>query len=246
MIKEFSVKNYLSFKDESVFTFEADGNNVSEFPEHIVKIGSNNLLKVSSLYGPNAAGKSNLLKAFHYISELVRKGFTDLSKVEAGRYIFEDSTDFDNFAFTTKRNNTIEFKLFTVDDKYEIGYEIHILNVNAQTTIISYENLSYRRIDSKSDVFLFERKQNNFNFSEALQKYLIKDFKISDGITFVSFVQQFLVAELEENEETIDVFGRFYNEVTSFTFISAYKSYINLKSSLVSEFYKNEQKRSKR
>ena len=71
MFKEFRVSNFKSIQKEQIFTLEACPKNViSEYPDHVIEDGEERLLKVTSIYGPNGGGKSNLfkaIKAFFYI-----------------------------------------------------------------------------------------------------------------------------------------------------------------------------------
>lgn len=108
MIKEFTLKNYSSFKNETTFTMEADTTNVSEYPEHYISFGDNNeILKVSSLYGPNGAGKSNLLKAFNHFKQLVFFGFKELEFNSPQAFIKSNLEEFNQFVLTNKLNNTM-------------------------------------------------------------------------------------------------------------------------------------------
>ena len=111
MLKELTIKNFLSFNDETTFTMEADVEKVSEYPEHVIKINDNNLLKVTSLYGPNGGGKSNLLKALILPKKLV---CMDSFSFFESKCVFSD-------------NNDIEETLFFVTDDFEIGYYFKII-----------------------------------------------------------------------------------------------------------------------
>ena len=73
MLKEFRIKNFKSIKDEQIFTMEACPRSiVSEYyKEHVLEIGNEKLLKLSSFYGPNGGGKSNLIKAFMILRSIV-------------------------------------------------------------------------------------------------------------------------------------------------------------------------------
>ena len=69
MLAEFRVSNYRSFKDEQVLSMiatseESKGSNS-------VKIGKYNILKSAVVYGANASGKSNLIKAMACMHEIV-------------------------------------------------------------------------------------------------------------------------------------------------------------------------------
>ena len=60
MILEFSVKNFLSFKEKVTFSMIANSN--KELNDNYVEIGGNKVLKSAAVYGANASGKSNLFK----------------------------------------------------------------------------------------------------------------------------------------------------------------------------------------
>lgn len=69
MIQELRIKNYLSFKDEVVFSFEATKDTNNEEP-HVVTITPGvRLLRFALVYGANASGKSNLLNAFDFLHD---------------------------------------------------------------------------------------------------------------------------------------------------------------------------------
>ena len=61
MILEFSVKNFLSFKEKVTFSMIANSN--KELNDNYVEIGGYKVLKSAAIYGANASGKSNLIKA---------------------------------------------------------------------------------------------------------------------------------------------------------------------------------------
>ena len=70
MIQSLTVKNFLSFKDEVTFSFEATKDKAME-DYHVVEIVPGvKLLKLGVIYGANASGKSNLLEAFEFIKDI--------------------------------------------------------------------------------------------------------------------------------------------------------------------------------
>jgi AAA15 family ATPase/GTPase len=67
MILEFKIENFRSFKSQQVFSFVAE--TTKNKPNHLFeaplpKGNSVRLLKSAVVYGANASGKSNFLKAF--------------------------------------------------------------------------------------------------------------------------------------------------------------------------------------
>ncbi|MBU0999237.1 ATP-binding protein [Patescibacteria group bacterium] len=63
MLLNFKVKNYRSIKDEVVLDLQASTDKTSK-EQAVFEIGKTALLKSVAIYGSNASGKSNVLKAF--------------------------------------------------------------------------------------------------------------------------------------------------------------------------------------
>jgi AAA15 family ATPase/GTPase len=70
MILELKVKNFRSIKDWQSFTMLAE-NKVKEHEDTIFENASQNILGTAIIYGRNASGKSNILKAFRAIQYMV-------------------------------------------------------------------------------------------------------------------------------------------------------------------------------
>lgn len=71
MIAEIKFKNLLSFRDETVFSFEADNSKDME-PYHVVEPTPGvRLLKLAVVYGANASGKSNFIKICDFFKKFI-------------------------------------------------------------------------------------------------------------------------------------------------------------------------------
>lgn len=70
MLLEFSVENYLSFKEKTTFSMLAS--NDKKLENNYVPLNKYNILKTTSIYGANASGKSNLFKALNFFVQLVK------------------------------------------------------------------------------------------------------------------------------------------------------------------------------
>jgi AAA15 family ATPase/GTPase len=67
MIVSLKIKNFLSYKKQEIFSFEASSDNSME-ETHVVEIvPGTRLLKFAVVYGANASGKSNLISAFEFL-----------------------------------------------------------------------------------------------------------------------------------------------------------------------------------
>lgn len=67
MIQEIKIKNFLSFKDEVRFSFEATSDKFAEESQVITINENTRLLRFAIIYGYNASGKSNLLSVLDFL-----------------------------------------------------------------------------------------------------------------------------------------------------------------------------------
>lgn len=213
MLKEITVKNFLSFNDETTFTMEADVEKVSEYPGHIVKINDNNLLKVTSLYGPNGGGKSNLLKALVLPKNLVCKESFGM---------FETKCVFSN-------NDDIEETLFFVTDKFEIGY--YFKSIIEQTDVdlsdnehrflrkmnvakIINESVVYRKNGTNKFIELFSRNEKGIIEGKELSK-IIKLTQLSKNKTVLAKIYEDYANNDYIKNELLLVCKELYEEINS-------------------------------
>lgn len=72
MLIRFSVENFMSFKQQQIFSMAAGKG--SRHPSHVVLANNNRLLKSSFIFGANAAGKSNFIHAVDFMRRIVISG----------------------------------------------------------------------------------------------------------------------------------------------------------------------------
>ena len=75
MLVQFSVENFLSFEENTVFNLLAT--NDESHPNHKARqeaTTGKKLLRAAAIYGTNASGKSNLIKAIAYARNLIVVG----------------------------------------------------------------------------------------------------------------------------------------------------------------------------
>jgi len=77
MLISFTVENYRSFADEQTLSLEAVKDDAHS--DHVVDCGRFSLLKTAALYGANASGKSNLLKAIKFMVAFVKLSATKMN-----------------------------------------------------------------------------------------------------------------------------------------------------------------------
>ncbi len=71
MVLELKIQNFLSFKNDVTFSFEATKDHTLEDYYVVTQPDGTRIMKMAMVYGANASGKSNLIKAFDLINDFV-------------------------------------------------------------------------------------------------------------------------------------------------------------------------------
>ena len=125
MLIEFTIANYLSFKDKTTLSLLAAS--ITEHKEaNIFSIEKYDLLKGSVLYGANASGKSNFIKAMSTMRRLVLKSFEKSSAEDLG---------ITPFLLSTETENAPSFfeAIFLIDNiRYRYGFEVDDTAIHAE------------------------------------------------------------------------------------------------------------------
>ena len=155
MLIEFSVKNFLSFKDKVTLSMEKGNGN--ENIDNIIIKDNLELLRTAAIYGANASGKSNLLKAFTCAILMVRN--SHMIPV-GGKWSFIKPFLFDE----KTKNNPSEFEfIFMVKDvKYRYFF-------SADTNKIYDEVLDAYYSQKPTNIFT-RTKTNNYEFNNDKNK----------------------------------------------------------------------------
>ncbi len=94
MLIRFTVENFLSFKDEVEFSMVPG--KPRKHRDHVVGTGQGSdfrLLKTGVIYGANAAGKSNLIKAMSFVKQMVVKGTKARQRIPVTPFRFDSKTE---------------------------------------------------------------------------------------------------------------------------------------------------------
>lgn len=112
MLVQFTVDNFLSFGSRQEFSMFGGKSRAYQNRIHIQ--GDKSLLKFSALFGANASGKSNLMKAMAFIDEVVEVG--KLPTVSANQYCRTKPQNRD-------RSSYFEVIIVVNNDFYSYGFE---------------------------------------------------------------------------------------------------------------------------
>lgn len=161
MLIEFSITNFLSFKEKNTFSMIASSDSTLE--DNYVSVGSNKLLKTTAIYGANASGKSNLFKILALISNMIKQSNFINPNVMLPIIPFKLDKE------TTKKTSEFEMKFLIDGVKYIYGFEADSENIYKEY-LIYYPN--------GRPVKVFNRKNiNEYSFNATDEKILndIKD-----------------------------------------------------------------------
>lgn len=155
MILEFSVENYRSFKERQTFSMIPDGGKIGH-PENVITIAKKyKVLKTAILYGANASGKSNFIKAFKALRDLVLK-----SAEQAPNKSFEE---YDPYAFSSDATTgSTQFEIDFLLEEVRYNYAVAI-----ESAVVVTENLSF--YPKGKETKLFSRQKQDFDWGESLK-----------------------------------------------------------------------------
>lgn len=121
MLIEFTVANYRSFKDATTFSMIKAPDKSKEsvrHPDNVFEVNKKlTLLKSAAIYGANASGKSNLLKAMAFVKDFVLKSVDrpPRSKIEVESFRLSTETE--------SAPSCFEIVLWLDDKQYRYGFK---------------------------------------------------------------------------------------------------------------------------
>ncbi len=150
MLLSFKVKNFRSIKDEIALNMQATAGNELK-REATFENGNIALLRAAAIYGPNASGKSNLLKAMMVFKTMVLESLLRSNlPVDLSYEFFKLSTSTQNKPTCFEISFVLEEKVFTY------GFEFNKVRIQAEWL-------------KKGNVTLFKRDGQNIKPSRSFK-----------------------------------------------------------------------------
>ncbi|MFP4458860.1 MAG: AAA family ATPase [Candidatus Zixiibacteriota bacterium] len=202
MLVRFVAKNVLSFGDETeLFMGARPERNLRD--EHIYDVCGLELMKMVAVYGANASGKSNLVKAISFLRDLI---FDKAALEQWNRYRFRFAGEDESSVLA------IEF----IEDNVPFIYIIEIKNdlIKKEELYISAlgqkgqnDNLIYRRLtdDGKKSKLQFSEEFEKEEGTDLLKDVLIKNI-IKPDRTILEFVSESDQLEFAEAKNAVNWF----------------------------------------
>ncbi|HOD18012.1 MAG TPA: ATP-binding protein [Candidatus Cloacimonadota bacterium] len=179
MLVEFSVANYKSFKERVTFSLVGVPN--KEHEDHTFAKGKFSLLKTSVIYGANASGKSNLIKALGFMRSFV---LNSAKRMQSGNKIPVEPFLLDSE--TKQQPSEFEVVLFSGEILYRYGF-------CADQNAVKKEWLySKKDIARAREICLFFRENDKYKFHPTFKEADKKVINLlRDNALLISLLDQF-------------------------------------------------------
>ena len=117
MLIELHVANFRSFNEEQTISLIANKRDDAH-PDNLIVAEKFNLLKAAAIYGPNASGKSNLIKAISFMEMFILNSATRMNQGDKIRGI----TPFRLSLDSQKQPSSFEVAIVVDNTRYEYGF----------------------------------------------------------------------------------------------------------------------------
>lgn len=174
MLIEFTVGNYLSFKDKKTLSLEATS--IKEYPENVIDAGKYKLLRSVVIYGANSSGKSNLIKAIEKMRGII------LTSAIANSTSEINVTPFLLNTLTENQPSYFEILLLIEGKRYRYGFEVDRNKVYS-------EWLFECKVNTEKPLFI--RANDVIEVTDDFKEGKGVEEKTRDNGLFLSVVDQF-------------------------------------------------------
>lgn len=162
MLLQFTVENFRSFKTKCTLSLEPGNGEISDMESHMAVIGRERILRTAVIFGPNAAGKSNIFKALTAAIRLIRE--SNMRQVgdlllPIVPFLFSENTK--------DAPSCFEFVFIVQGTKYIYGFSA------TKQRIVTEYLYKYNSIKSVRPATIFERNANvdkEYHFTNAVYK----------------------------------------------------------------------------
>lgn len=145
MIIDYSISNYRSFRETQTLSFEATKSTHLE-DYFVVKRGKYRILKIATIIGANASGKSNMLRALYMLPELLLKPCQDkTSRIE-----------YDKFALDVECKNMPS----RMSVNFIVGEARYYYEVEFDNKVVYSELLKCQPFNALKEHTVYQRKTN--------------------------------------------------------------------------------------
>jgi len=174
MLVQFSVGNYLSFKDIVTFSMVASARKEHSETNLFVAKDKLKLLKSAVVYGANASGKSNLIQAMRFMRYFALNSSKDESKIKVTNFKLSSETE----------NKPSLFEIIFIHEsiRYRYGFQVDQEKVVREWLFC---------VPIRKETRLFVREGNNFEIGTHFKEGKGIEQRTRANALFLSVVAQF-------------------------------------------------------
>lgn len=175
MLVQFSVENFMSIKEKVIFSMLASSD--KEMQENLIRNNNENYLKSAVIYGANASGKSNLLKAINIVVIMMRNS----NNMQPGMKLPITPFKFDN-EFTTKPSS-FEIIMVINNIKYVYGF-VADSNKIYEEYLYYYPNGRETEIFDRTEINKYHYTSTENKLKDIVSKNMENKFLLATATTW--------------------------------------------------------------
>lgn len=210
MLIRFAVENFLSFKELTEFNMTAG--KMTRHKDHIAVCNGKRILKGAYVFGANAGGKSNLIRAIAFAKSIIEDG---LENTNCDKKYFR----IDNSC--KQKPSVFQFDIYSNGHFYSYGFAVSLISQRIE------EEWLYQIDDGDKCIFLRSREQSSsacelyteIKFSTERQKerfYFYADYICNSKMDHTLFLSDVYLRSPDDEQEYLpfrDVFD-WFNRLT--------------------------------
>ncbi|MGQ2984094.1 AAA family ATPase [Flavobacterium sp.] len=176
MILEFTVGNFLSFKDKKTLSLEAG--RIKELKDNVITVDKYKVLRSATIYGANSSGKSNFIKALDFMVTTIKRS----SKLNS-----TDKLNIQPFLLSTETEDQPSFfEILILEDniRYRYGFELDNDKIHSEWLYVLLEK-------SKNEDLYFIRTLEGIGVADAFKEASGLEDKTRDNALFLPLTDQF-------------------------------------------------------
>jgi uncharacterized protein len=195
MLIQLTIENFLSFRDEVTFSMVGVGSD-RQHADRLIEDAAGkgrSILPIAAIYGANAAGKSNLIKALIFAKDLILEGTRSNRSIPVATFKLGDYS---------QRPSKFEFIFTHQDAQYSYGFKLN-------RDQVLEEWLHCIPSGKKKEILYFERI-TSFDKKTSVEYGSVLTVKSQRRKQFLEFIaegthpnQLFLTAAIDRNVEAL-------------------------------------------
>jgi AAA15 family ATPase/GTPase len=199
MLIRFTVSNYLSFNEEAEFSMIPG--KCRSHTHHLVKGNKRsniNVLRAGVIYGANASGKSNLVKAMSFARNLIINGTRPQKHIPRAHFKFDTSC--------VNKPSRFEFEFKLKKEAYAYGFELDTQRIHNEW-LYKITKTTQKKIFERQTLEKGESKVEfgKFHFKDKREQKLVSLMKTRENQLFLT---QSIEAGIKQFEHIINWFRK--------------------------------------